>query len=276
MANSLIEHQPQSSRAFRSHQKKISSEKERSAFRNALSLTKEYEDSDGHKIQDHFLSLSKNHSIVEGNYSELSEVIQRFSKERVVFPPRDTAQEEVQEFLRCLSNYVGSIKNRENQTRDIIIPELDEMCNSNPLISDQYKRKVSELGTDIHGYFFTGLRNHIVHEGLPQLIISMDVEESPRFGLKKEEILTSPHWSQEGKGYADAWEEEIFLDESINDFQNSLGDLYDWFAEYVSTRFKHKYEDQVEKAKRAKEAQERFFDLTGIEMMTIEWVDSDN
>lgn len=263
---------PQSARIFKEYDKHICSEEDENAFQKALNLTKEYENSDGYRIQKHFQALSRSHRVVDENYDYLIRLLEEVEEGDTQLPDRETTQAKASEFLRCLSNYVGSVKNREYQTTEVILPRLDEVCDKEPSVSEKYKEHVTESGVELHGYFFSCLRNHIVHEGLPRLITYIGSEaEAPTFALDKQEILESDHWTQEAKGYADAFEESIVLTDALQDYQESLERLYQWLVEYVNERFEDRHQVQMEKGKHAKAAQDAFFDQVGLDMMVIEW-----
>lgn len=244
------------------------------AFETALMLTKEYENSEGYRIQRLLENLSRRNEIVERNYDRLSEIIEDIETHED-FPPFDVARDISTEFDRRLSNYVGSVKNREYQTRETICPRLDEMCRPEPMVSEVYSSKIAEFDVEGIGHFFTGLRGYIVHEAILHPIFYADETGTPTFAFDKQKILESDYWSQEGKGYADTWDDVIPITKLVQEFHESLKELYDWLTKYVNDRFEDRHEVQVEKEEQAKAAQEEFFEVAGIEMMTIQWESSD-
>ncbi|QRV15458.1 hypothetical protein JMJ58_00720 [Haloterrigena salifodinae] len=260
----------QSSKVVKNYKEEISTEEERDALEEAIEKTIEYENCDASIIQQHFETLSTHHEIVDRNYEELTESID--TDEDLYW---DEAGEKLYDFIQRLSNYVGSTVNRGNYTTGVLLSRLDEMCDSDPLISEVYDEKVAELDVSLHGPFFSGLRNYLVHENIPSVILYSNTEiDGHTMALDKEEILESDHWSPRAKGYADTWEDSIILNEAFEDYQQSLDRLYDWLIKYAAERFEEKHERQLEKESHAKEAQEKFFEVADIETRTIKWLSS--
>lgn len=112
------------SRRLETYKDRIETTGQQEAFERALNLTKQVEQTAAFRIADLFSHLSRSTDIVDLNYKSLIDV---FDSARDF---SDYTWEELgelnTEFLTGFSNYVISVKSRENHTRDVIFPEIEE------------------------------------------------------------------------------------------------------------------------------------------------------
>ncbi len=134
---------PESLGLLKTYSDSIDSEEEKEVFHAAMEATREWESSPGYYIGNCILTLMNaiNH-ICHRNYTELIHLIARCETTEEIYWKQ--VNESSKEFMRLLSNYIGSMKNAENYT-ERIVSELDEYCSSDPLISELYDVKVKKM-----------------------------------------------------------------------------------------------------------------------------------
>lgn len=259
-------------RELLNYEHEIETDEQRVVFNVAMDATNQVINTDGFKIREFLSHLHRSDVIVEHNYETLTDVFDR---------SRDLSEcswDDIQaldlEFLAEFSNFVISSKSRENMTRDIVLPRLEQLHVVSS-ITEEYESKVKELNVDLHGYFFTSLRNYLVHEGVPETVIVLgkleDEEEHTQLTIRKEILAGSDNFTVRARGYMDAWEEEINVEEASESYYEATNELYDWFFDYVNET----YEDEFEKSQRLDEhariLQEVFFNSIDQSFMTIQW-----
>lgn len=257
---------------LQSYEDEIETSEQREAFERALEATKPVLQSDGYHISQLFDHLVRSNLIVDYNYESLIDVFDR---------SRDLSEyswDEVKtlddEFLPVFVNFVVSSKSRENLTRDIVLTDLEDY-HIVTSIAERYEKKVSEFNVDLHGYFFTSLRNYLVHEGVPKSLIVLggndEENKTDRLTIKKDVLKESDNFTSEALGYMDAWEDTIDLEEAVRNYYNSTNQLYDWFFDYTETA----YETEVREAKildeNARILQEIFFSHIDKSFTRIQW-----
>ncbi|WP_087715650.1 hypothetical protein [Natronolimnobius baerhuensis] len=260
---------PESLGLLKTYSDSIDSEEEKEVFHAAMEATREWESSPGYYIGNCILTLMNaiNH-ICHRNYTELIHLIARCETTEEIYWKQ--VNESSKEFMRLLSNYIGSMKNAENYT-ERIVSELDEYCSSDPLISELYDVKVKKCNLDLYEPFFTSLRNYIVHHEPIDFTIHMSEEERYSFALDKEYVLSSNEWSTRAKGYVDSWENNVIISEAIVDYDNAIDELYNWLVDHVSYRFLEEGEEMERLAENAEKLQTEFFDKADVEMMSFVW-----
>ncbi|MXV62800.1 hypothetical protein GS429_12130 [Natronorubrum sp. JWXQ-INN-674] len=257
------------SRRLKIYKDRIETTEQQEAFERALNITKQVEQTAAYRIADLFSHLSRSTDIVDLNYESLIDVFDR-ARDLSDYTWEELGELNI-EFLTTFSNYVISVKSRENHTRDIILPEIEEYHVLSS-IEEEYEKKIAELGLDIHGYFFTSLRNYFVHEGIPETMMVLgDDDEPDSFSIPKEIIIESSTFSTRAKGYVNSWEETVDLEEAVKAYHEAADELYSWFFEYTEALYKDEYRVAELLDEEARLYQEIFFNRCEVSFTKIQW-----
>lgn len=262
---------PKRIKRLRTYQDDITDSESQEAYETAFAATDDWMNSDGYRLSEHMTTVSRSADLVHGNYRELTKCLREF-KETTPDIYWDEVQEFGKEFSRHLFNYVSSVNSMENRV-DKMLSQMDGMCERNPLVSEEYEKKVSEFDVDLHGAFFTSLRNILVHVApIEYFTVYTDGEaDEYQYAIPTEEILNDREWTASAKGYAEGCGEYIFMEDIIERYDGALEKLYNWFIEHVESRFEDRFEKRDELAERARRLQDEFFETCGIDMMKIKW-----
>lgn len=203
-------------------------------------------------VQEMIERLDRVNYIVESNHSELISTIEEFEEDDTIMSSErnDEFNRLVMEFLRTFSNFVGSAKNREYHT-ERIISRLEDIEDSESTLEKEYEEKVSEFDVDLHGVFFTSLRNIFVHEqalkpsGTEHMETTDEgVEIDRTIVIKKRYILDNSDVPTKAMGYMDILDDKINVKESIDLYYQSLKSLYEWLSDHIIDRYQHLFEDR--------------------------------
>ncbi len=261
---------------LRSYENEIEDEKQEKAFQWAIEATNKVVESDGAKLSESLSHLDRSDRIVEYNFETLESVFNR--AEDISGYSWEEVKDLYEEFLVHFSNFVVTAKSRENITRDTVLPELEKFHILSS-ITDDYNDKVSEFSVDLHGYFFTSLRNYLVHEGVPESVLVLgrvkDEPEKDQFTISKKHLEESDNFSAEARGYMDTWEDTIDVVEASRDYYNLTRKLYDWLFEYTKSLYSSEFSESEFLDERARRRQEVFFNLIDQSFMKIEWKKAD-
>jgi len=243
-------------------------------FKRAMDATKQAEESAAYRMEQLSLRIHLVSEIVERNYINIIDTIEEYDIDEDF--NRDTTADWAIEFTRHLVAYLGSVKNREYQTRSDFLPELDRMCTERPLISENYQKQIKHCNVDLHGSFFSSLRNMIVHDGVPETVLHHDMDADQMLvGLNKDTLLQNNHFTVEAKGYVDAYDDFVDMSEAIENYHNSTDKLYRWLFNAPFRRLEDRYSKSISEFSRAEEYQQDFFDESGHEFTTLRWLASD-
>lgn len=211
---------------------------------------------------------------MERNYIDLIDIIEGYDIDEDF--RRDTTAEWAVELTRHLIAYLGSVKNREYQTRSDFLPELDRMCTERPLVSENYQKQIKHYDVDLHGSFFSSLRNMIVYDGVPETVLHHDMDADQMLvGLNKDTLLRNDHFTAEAKGYVDAYDGFINMSETIETYHSSVDKLYTWLFTTPFRRLEDRHSESISEFSRAEEYQQDFFDESGHEFTELRWLTSD-
>lgn len=243
-------------------------------FERAMDATKQAEASAAYRIEQLSLRIHLVSEIVERNYIDLIDVIEEYDIDEDF--SRDTTADWAVEFTRHLIAYLGSVKNREYQTQSDFLPELDRMCTERPFVSENYQKQIKHYDVDLHGSFFSSLRNMIVHDGVPETVLHHDMDSDQMLvGLNKDTLLRNDNFTAKAKGYADSYDDFINMSEAIETYHSSVDKLYTWLFTVPFRRLEDRYSESVSEFSRAEEYQQDFFDESGHEFTELRWLTSD-
>jgi hypothetical protein len=218
-----------------------------------IALAEEVLESDGYRVQILHSDLHRSHYVVNENYEDLIEAITTFEEDRSV-ELDETNREEIESFLlefaRHFQNYAAAVKARVDHLYDTVINELEEIDDSDTSLREKYEAKMEELELTDIGYFFTGLRNHFMHcrppvpKGNETISETWDGESGEhsrtverQLQLRKEDILNGDHLNSTANDFLDSLDDEFHIRPLIEDFQERMEELFDWFDDEIESRF---------------------------------------
>jgi hypothetical protein len=262
---------PKQIERLQSYQDDITDRESQEAYEIAIAATEDWLNSEGYRLYEHMIVVDRSAVLVHGNYQELTECLSGY-RDKTPGIYWEDLQKFGDEFSRYLFNYVGSVKSMENRV-DKMLSEIDDICNRDPPVGEEYEKRVSDFDVGLHGAFFTSLRNILVHVSpIDCFTVYTDEDiDGYRYAIPTKEILNDDEWTAAAKGYADGCGNQVFMGDVIEAYNRSLEKLYNWFIEHVESRFEDRFEECDKLAERARELQDEFFDVCGIEMMKIAW-----
>lgn len=259
---------------LRSYQDDITDQESQEAYEAAVTATEEWMNCRGYQLKLHLTTISHSVDLLNGNSQELIGLLDDFKQES----PEiywDEIQEFGTEFPRYLFNFVSAAKSMENHVEKVL-SDIDNMCGERPLPSKEYDKKISEFNVDVHGAFFTSLRNIQVHKNMIEYYSIHWDEKEYRYAIPTKEILNDDEWSAAAKGYAESCGEHVFMQNVIESYDQSLENLYNWLIDYLEDEFVNWLEKEDELAETARKLQDEFFDVCGIELMSVKWPTTDD
>ena len=265
---------PKQIERLRSYQNDITDKESQEAYETAVEATVDWMNTRGYRLRDHLTAISHSVRLLNGNSQKLIQELSDFKQESTEIY-WDEIQEFGKEFSRCLFNFVSAAKSMENHVEKIL-SDIDEMCRDPPLPSEEYDKMISKFGVDLHGAFFTSLRNIQVHKNMIRYYELQWGEDEYRYAIPTEKILNDAEWSAAAKGYAEGCGDHVFMENVIKSYDQSLENLYNWFIDYLEDEFVDWLEKESELAETAKRLQDEFFETCGIELMNIKWPTTDD
>jgi hypothetical protein len=262
-----------SSRRLRIYRKDAEKQNKEEYFEKAMKATLQAENSKLAQFDKLYMNLHMNCELVERNYVDLIDILKSHEGTSEMY--RDTTPEWAVSFTRMLANYVSSNKNRENHTKNKALPYFDSLCENEPIVSKDYRAKVTDLGVDLVGYFFTSLRNTIVHDGIPQIVVTWENEpDAAKLGLDKQYLIQNKSMSTRAKAYIDDWDDVIDAKQIIEEYYNRVDELYRWLFSEIEDRFEDRFGESTHLFEEAKNRQVEFEEQCGISTTTLRWLTS--
>ena len=137
-----------------------------SKFQELLRLRRELGDHPASLIHKTLERLERGRYMLSGNYGELISAIDEYEDpDSSATHSDEEIFHKLMEFNRRFNNYVMTVTNQ----RDYVNKEIANLKHSDGgvEVESAYKSKIQELSIDLHGLFFTHIRNMFAHDFVP-------------------------------------------------------------------------------------------------------------
>lgn len=223
------------------------------AFDEAIQLAEAVLESNGYRIQILHSDLHRSHYIVNKNYEELIAAIEAFEGDHeleVSESNREGLEPVLLEFGRHLQNYVAAVRARVDHLYDTVIQELESIEGDESGLRESYEEKMAELDLSHYGSFFTGLRNHFMHDRPPIPVGNEIVNETwdaesgnhsrevdRNLKLRKQDLEEGDYLNSEARNFLESLSDEFHVRPLVEDFQERMEEVFDWLDDEIESRF---------------------------------------
>ncbi len=192
--------------------------------------------------------------IFHGNFEQLTSIINEFNsrKSLLLFDVRNTTElgRFLVEVTRLLHNYVASAMTLVDHTR-ILVRELYNGSEFSEFNNEYNAEIESKFQLNPLHQFVQGLRNYIVHKGLPIVGGNLDPNKIETYLIINfAELRDDFKWNKLAKEFISSRVEDEKLEIIVSDYCKLVSEFHEWF-------YKRQLAIQAEKFKEANKLRER-------------------
>lgn len=191
------------------------------------------------EVIDRIATLQRSQYILNGNYRELIETINRNlnpkSNPSLNHPKNhDIVEEGLIEVTRRLYNYEASVKSMVDHTRGL----YSHLYSKNSLFADYETRKDQTFINNPLVSFVQDLRDYFLHRHIPRLNFGRKIEgisgkNNPTIYFTLEEMKKDEKWSATAKKYLKESDDKVDIINVISTYHQIVTEFYEWFFSRV-------------------------------------------
>lgn len=215
--------------------------------------------SEGHQAYTRMTALEESYFIFEGNCLNLRHLLNEFEQPPLFLELWDERYSGrldlfVSEVTRLFHNYLAGAATLLDHTCALV-----EDTYQGTSFADEYQERVNQQFVQAPlSHFIEDLRDYMRHEGLPLALAELSfsrsrsgVEAKSAIQLDVSRLRDWQKWSDKGREYLDALDDEVKLDIIVDDYASIIVDSYGWLRERQS-EFHRESLEELEELERQK------------------------